>query len=93
MGLSNFEDEGTDTKDEVENEGDVEFDEDRSDGELVESMKGMKMRKAVEANKVNAALRKSIVIEGDDGSGESAYLSDEMRSLASLREDEPVRKG
>ena len=59
--MEDFEDEGTDTEVEVANEGDVEFDEDGNDGELVENMKGMKMRKAVEANKVNAALRKSMV--------------------------------
>ena len=91
--VEDYEDEGTDTEVELESEGEVEFEEDGSDDELLENVKGMKMRKAAEANKVNAALRKSMVKEGDDESGDSAYLSDELRSVASSSEDEPVRKG
>lgn len=48
----------------------------------------MKIRKAAEANKNNALLRKKYLEARDDDSQGSDYLSDEMRSLSSSSKDE-----
>lgn len=71
----------------------LEFNTDESDAELIENVRKMKIRKAAEANKMNAELRKKMMRERDDNSEESDYLSDEMRSLSSSSEDECQKKG